>query len=133
MAQRLSLAARRAPVRAIRPVPKRRAPQAVRVRSLTPKRQEDLFQSHVRGLAQLYGWGPDYHTYDSRRSPPGFPDLVLVRPPRVIFAELKVGRGVLTPYQRVWRDALLRCPGVEYFCWYPRDLLEIERVLRRAA
>jgi hypothetical protein len=30
-----------------------------------------------------------YHTYDSRGSERGFPDIVAVRPPVVVFAELK--------------------------------------------
>ena len=54
-----------------------------------------------RGLieaAQTGGWLV-YHTHDSRRSRKGFPDLVLVRPPKVIFAELKGPGGRVTPEQ----------------------------------
>ncbi|GIV82864.1 MAG: hypothetical protein KatS3mg051_2218 [Anaerolineae bacterium] len=51
-----------------------------------------------------------YHTYDSRRSPSGFPDVVLiVGPPecrRVIWVELKSAHGRLSRAQRQWMDAL---------------------------
>jgi hypothetical protein len=52
---------------------------------------------------------------------PGLPDLVLVRKPRVIFAELKSERGSMRSEQKVWRAALEECTGVEYFVWRPRD------------
>lgn len=48
---------------------------------------EKEFQAQVLDLARLTGW-LCYHPHDSRRSAPGFPDLVLVRPPVVEDAEL---------------------------------------------
>jgi hypothetical protein len=72
-----------------------------------------------------------YHTHDSRHSPAGFPDLVLVRPPRVIFAELKTATGRVTADQWRWRDLLDGCPGVECYLWRPYDRDEILRVLAR--
>ena len=87
------------------------------------------FQAQVVQLAKLTGWRV-YHTYDSRRSNAGFPDLVLVRPPRVIFAELKRQRGRVTVAQREWAEALRACPGVEYYLWRPSDWDEVECVLR---
>ncbi len=65
---------------------------------------ERAFQRQIVQLAELMGWRT-YHTYDSRRSNPGFPDLVLVRAPRVIFAELKRQRGRVTAAQTEWVDA----------------------------
>ena len=87
------------------------------------------FQAQVVQLAKLTGWRV-YHTYDSRRSNPGFPDLVLVRAPRVILAELKRERGRVTAAQREWGETLRACPGVEYYLWRPSDWDEIEQVLR---
>jgi hypothetical protein len=60
----------------------------------------------------------------------GFPDLVLVRPPRVVFAELKRESGNTTQLQERWLDALSSCP-VEVYVWRPRHWLDgtIERVL----
>ena len=86
------------------------------------------FQRQVVELAELTGWRT-YHTYDSRRSNPGFPDLVLVRPPRVVFVELKRERGHMTTTQRQWAEDLGDCPQVEYYLWRPSDWDEIDGVL----
>lgn len=59
----------------------------------------------IRALAKRLDWLV-YHTHDSRRSEPGFPDLVLVRDGRVIFAELKTQRGRVSPAQDVWLERL---------------------------
>jgi len=55
----------------------------------------------------------------------GFPDLVLARAGKVIFAELKSETGKLSPTQREWANALgtLRI-------WRPRDIDLIEAELR---
>lgn len=92
---------------------------------------ERSLQAAVLELAGLLGWAT-YHTFDSRRSAPGFPDLVLVRPPRIVFAELKAGRGRLSLDQHRWLDLLAGCPGVEAYLWTPAQWRagEIERALR---
>jgi hypothetical protein len=48
-----------------------------------------------------------YHTYDSRRSDPGFPDLVLAGGRGVIFAELKTEHGEMSSAQLAWKWRLL--------------------------
>lgn len=55
-----------------------------------------------------------YHTHDSRRSNPGFPDLVAVRQGRLMFVEFKSERGKLRPEQIDWLDALVRSHGEVY-------------------
>jgi hypothetical protein len=90
--------------------------------------ERDL-QALIVTLAKLHGWRT-YHTHDSRRSAPGFPDLVLVRPPRLVFAELKTQRGRISPAQREWFEDLRRCQGVEVYLWKPSDRNHIARVLR---
>jgi hypothetical protein len=92
----------------------------------TPTEKE--FQRQVVQLARLLGWMA-YHTYDSRRSTPGFPDLVLVKPPKVIFAELKVGRRRPTVPQLVWLQSLASS-GQDVRLWRPTDWPEIERLLK---
>lgn len=47
-----------------------------------------------------------YHTHDSRRSQPGFPDLVIVGALGIVYLELKSARGEVTPEQRRWLLAL---------------------------
>jgi hypothetical protein len=91
---------------------------------------EKEFQQQVVNLARSFYYLV-YHTFDSRRSAPGFTDLVLVRSPRVLFVELKSEGGKLTPSQKLWALELKACPGVEYYCWYPDDLQEIAEVLSR--
>lgn len=80
-------------------------------------------------LARLLGWRC-YHPWLSARSTPGFPDLVLVRPPRILFVELKTERGKVTPAQQAWLDALAACPGCEVDLWRPRDLDAAAATLR---
>lgn len=66
---------------------------------------EAPFQQQVTNLASFYGWLA-YHTYDSRRSAPGFPDLVLVRGAELLFIELKTDSGRVRAEQRDWIAAL---------------------------
>lgn len=80
---------------------------------------ESELQRLVCDLATLRGWSW-YHTYDSRRSNAGFPDLVLRRGPRLVFAELKSAKGVVSPAQADWLDGLRRT-GVEVYVWRPVD------------
>ena len=94
----------------------------------TPRLTEKRFQQQVLGLATLLGWRA-YHTYDSRRSTEGFPDLVLVRRPRLIFAELKAQRTPVTDDQRAWIDELRAC-GQEAYIWRPEHWERLERLLR---
>jgi VRR-NUC domain-containing protein len=91
---------------------------------------ERAFLDRVRHTAQLYGWRT-YHTHDSRRSEPGFPDLVLTRPGQVIFAELKSDTGRLTLAQAEWLKLLAQCPGVQAHVWRPRDWPHVLRTLQR--
>mgnify|MGYP000098728519 CR=1 FL=1 len=90
---------------------------------------EKAFAQQVVDLARLLGWRV-YRTWLSVRSPAGFPDLVLVRPPRLIFAELKSEKGRLTPAQEAWLELLRQVPGAEVYVWRPADLEEIAAVLR---
>lgn len=105
------------------------------------------WQRMVLDLAGLYGWRV-YHTFDSRRSQPGFPDLVLVRNFELLFCELKTDQGYITREQRDWLDALgrvgagvRRCvdeadiaeplrqwsgwPAVEVHVWRPGDFEQV--------
>ena len=88
---------------------------------------EKKFQSRVVQAANMFGW-MCYHTYDSRRSNPGFPDLVLVRD-KVLFRELKTDKGRLTTAQKSWGDNLTKA-GSDYDVWRPKDMDEIVKELR---
>lgn len=101
---------------------------------------EKQLQQAVVACARLLGWRV-YHTYDSRRSEPGFPDLCMARNGFVIFAELKTAAGKLRPGQRDWLLDLTptfaggsQNPTHQVCVWYPENWLsgDIEVVLRRS-
>lgn len=93
---------------------------------------EAQLQSMTIDLAARIGW-MSYHTHDSRRSQPGFPDLVLVHPRqrRVLWRELKSEIGRLRSEQATWVEAL-RLVGQDVGVWRPSDWTSgrIERELR---
>lgn len=110
---------------------------------------EAAFQEQVIHIAKLYGW-LHFHTFDSRRSEPGFPDLVLVRSPELIFAELKAERGRLSADQVKWIAHLTDLAGevenvlaaataagtnsslaINTYVWYPGDFDDIVSRLSR--
>jgi VRR-NUC domain len=94
-----------------------------------PPVTEKEFQSQVEQFARLCGWTL-YHTFRSEHSAQGFPDLVAIRPPRVVFAELKSDAGRLTGHQRQWLDLLRQCAAVESYCWRPCHWALIQAALR---
>lgn len=61
-----------------------------------------------------------YHTHDSRRSNPGWPDVVLVGARGAIFRELKTAKGKTTPMQDYWLEALVEA-GQDAAVWRPAD------------
>ena len=68
-------------------------------------------QTLIVDVAEQCGWLV-FHDNDSRRNNPGFPDLALVKPPRVVFMELKSDKGTLRPEQQVWMGHLLECDTI---------------------
>jgi len=89
---------------------------------------EENFEAMVVAASKIRGW-LCYHTYDSRRSGPGFPDLVLVHPEsEVLYRELKTESGKMTTAQEVWRERLCQA-GANVKVWRPSDWEEIEKVL----
>lgn len=78
--------------------------------------------THVRKIAKDLGV-LTYHTHDSRRSEPGFPDIVALTKNGVLWRELKTAKGRLSPEQRVWLDTLTRA-GQDAGVWRPADLMD---------
>lgn len=77
------------------------------------------FQRRITDYCDLLGlkW---HHETDSRKSPAGFPDLVILGDGGVIFAELKADRGRVTPAQNDWLMRLSTA-GAESYLWRPKD------------
>ena len=90
---------------------------------------ESDWQQHVYDYARRHRWLA-YHTWDSRRSAAGFPDLVLVRAPHLVFAELKAHGKQLRPAQQSWYDQLSGVTCVETRTWWPTDEADMERLLQ---
>lgn len=91
---------------------------------------EKTLQEAVERCARLLGYRV-YHTHDSRRSEPGYPDLCMVRRGRLVYAELKSAKGRVRPEQHAWL-AELAAAGAETYLWRPEHWLsgEIEAALR---
>lgn len=87
---------------------------------------EKAFQQRVTDLCDWYGlaW---YHTHDSRRSPSGFPDLVVVGT-RTVFVELKSEKGRVSTAQREWLQNL-NDSGEWTAVWRPSDWEAVKTVL----
>lgn len=99
---------------------------------------ESQFQDTVTEYAGLQGWRWTHfraaQTGKGWRTPlqgsRGFPDLVLVRDQRLIFAELKSQRGKKPDQeQRAWLDALKATSG-EVYVWRPSDWDTIVGILK---
>jgi hypothetical protein len=107
-------------------------PDAYLVAQLTSL-SEEAWSNTVVGHAQRAGWMvyliPDamWRRAFTKGIPQknlgnrGFPDLVLVGHGKVLFRELKRHGGKLSPFQVIWRDALLE-NGADWDCWWPLDL-----------
>ncbi len=87
---------------------------------------EKEFQARVVKLAKERNWRT-YHTFDSRRSDEGYPDLTMVRGTRLIFAELKVKGRKMTKEQIAWLGALMLV--AEACLWTPGMWPEIVKTL----
>lgn len=90
---------------------------------------EKDFLSQVKDLAKVYHWR-FYHPFLSKWSERGYPDITLIRPPKIIFVELKRENGKLTTHQQEWADLLKACPGVEYYLWQPSQFEQIVATLK---
>jgi len=97
----------------------------------TAKLSEQDFMQQIIDLAHLYGW-LCYHTFDSRRSAPGYPDLAFCHPVHheYFLAELKTEKGHLTPAQQRWIEALYQA-NIETYVWRPSDFDTIVRRLSK--
>ena len=106
------------------------ADELTRARSLLGQAvTEKEFQANVLDLARMLRWRT-YHTLDSRGAAAGFPDLVMVRGPRLVMAELKSERGRLTEPQEAWLAELGAVQTLDTFEWRPADWPAIEEALR---
>lgn len=90
--------------------------QAQRRRGLP--QSEKQWMANVTQVARLYGFVV-YHTHDSRRSEPGFPDLIMIKGRYMIVVELKTDTGKVTHAQQAWLDAFAGVREVRACVWRP--------------
>lgn len=96
---------------------------------------EAAFQDQVIDLLEIHKYIV-YHTYDSRRSQSGFPDIVGVRAPRLLFVELKIDRTAskLSSAQEWWLQQLGRVASanktIEVYEWRPSQWDEIVEIVK---
>lgn len=91
---------------------------------------ESDLQAVIVETAELAGWLV-FHDHDARRNPAGLPDLILVKPPRVVFLELKTDTGRIRPAQQVWLDALAQCDTIASALIRPEHLETVIEYLTR--
>ena len=99
---------------------------------LDSKLSEAQFQAQIVTMARWHGWKV-YHTYDSRRSEPGFPDLIMLRSGVQVVIECKSLNGKVTDDQQGWLDAFRAVPQCIVRVWRPSDWAEIHEVLQNAS
>lgn len=95
--------------------------------AVTEKQLQDAIVDAAGRLGYLC-----YHTYDSRRSPEGFPDLLLVKGETCLVYECKTEKGRLRPMQQAWIDAF-NAAGIPARIVRPADLDDVLNELRGAA
>jgi hypothetical protein len=74
--------------------------------------------AHFRPAMTARGWRTPVQADGA-----GFPDLVMVRPGRIVAAELKTDHGAPTAEQLHW-IAVLNAAGVPAYLWRPGDYPE---------
>lgn len=89
---------------------------------------ETQFQNAIIDAAQQLGWWTHHHLR-SKGSSAGWPDLVLLKPPRALFFELKDRKGIVSPDQeRVL--ALLEACGFTVGVYRPSQYDDVLAILQ---
>ncbi len=91
---------------------------------------EKEFQSQVRDLSKILHVEKYYHPFLSKWSEKGYPDITIIKVPKLIFLELKTDKGKVTPAQQEWNDLLNQCKTIEAHIVRPSDFESIVSMLR---
>lgn len=100
-------------------LPANTIPRAAALRALDAAVSERQLMDSVTRSAEALGW-EWHHQFTSIHSKPGWPDLTLVRPGRLIFVEVKSQRGAVRSEQWPWLTLLAEA-GAETALWRPSD------------
>lgn len=88
------------------------------------------WQREVVAWAKRNGWTPVHFPNVVQARANGWPDLVLIRVPEILVAELKREGGRLTTAQESMVRKLLAC-GLEVHVWYPHNRETVYSRLQR--
>lgn len=119
-------------------------PSGPRERPRAPKNTlkvvEVDYQRQVVEAAHLFRWsvnhvrrsvtGAKNQRWTTATTVIGWPDLTCVRPPRLIFIELKGHNGCLTPEQEIVLGLLDACDGIQAFVSWPWEIDSVLELLR---
>lgn len=84
--------------------------------------ERDLQDAIIEDLKKL-GVRQYYHTWNSRHSQAGFPDLIAIHDGRGLAVELKREKASATVEQVAWLHAFGLFPGMRVALWRPSDYL----------
>lgn len=112
----------------------RLTPEERALRAVTEKK----YQRQIVDEAKRRGWEFRCHVspasmangrWITPTSDPGFPDVWLVRPGRMVVFEIKTQLGRVHPRQEDWIRVLQTIPGVEAYLVRPSDWPEVRALL----
>lgn len=98
---------------------------------------EAVYQAVIVKVARHHGWHV-VHTYRTKVGPGqwrtattenGVPDLMLMRPPSLVFLEVKAQKGTAAPEQIAWIADAQACTGVEAYIVRPTDWSSVAELL----
>ncbi|MFG1977029.1 VRR-NUC domain-containing protein [Nonomuraea fuscirosea] len=109
--------------------------EQARKKLIRTMKEADLRDLHIKPRAKALGWLL-YWTWNSRNSPAGFPDIILLHPitGAHVVRELKMYGKKPRPDQQAWLDAYALA-GVDAGVWTPEHLFngEIDRIMTEGA
>lgn len=89
------------------------------------------YQAQIVALARAQGWRV-YFTWNSKHSPAGWPDLVLLRGQYMICLEVKAEKGAVSDNQKVCLAALRQVRHVEVAVVRPEHWDQVAETLMKA-
>lgn len=92
---------------------------------------EQAFTDAVVGLFKMAGFRVMHMRGNTKRQiqgHAGYPDIIATRGGRLIFAELKMDKGVTSTEQETWLHELDKSVA-EVYLWRPMDWDEIQRII----
>jgi hypothetical protein len=94
--------------------------------------EDQLLTAAVEALT-IFGWRWTHPRRSDKAltmGDPGLPDIIAVKPPDLLFVEVKSHAGRLSEAQSAWMADIRNCPAVGYFLLRPDTLDTFIRLLQ---